>query len=398
MPNNKRQHFVPKSTLKRFASDADAKQINLVNLKRAKVIRGASLRDQCYRDYFYGESGDLERQIALMEGQFDASISSIVQTESIAPTLKTTTELATLLSLQRSRTLLAEEEINAMMDQFSKLMMYGKIDREILEKVRIGIKDAAAFNVSQSLIVSPIMYDLKHFLLRNRTDVPFVISDNPVIQTNWFCHTKLPGRSGAGIGKAGLQVVMPISPRHAVLLHDANVYGAADSARVIEITKEEDADLLNELQWLNAYKNIYFSPTWSKEKIEQAMSWKRPTEILPQLNRLKAINNDGLYVPSGKTIFESPDADETRELVHFHGRELPKDFRIRGVTIRPKPRFWDNGSAASPKRDYVWDQIVKEFASAIERKQIKFSDFWLFVGEHRLAGQIGAWIRRAKRD
>jgi Protein of unknown function (DUF4238) len=369
-----------------------------LNLKRAKVIRGASLRDQCYRDYFYGKSAGLEKQIALMEGQFNALISNIVQTDAIAPTLRTTSELVTFVSLQRSRTLLAEEEINAMTDQLLKLMMHGRIDREVLEKARIEMKDAAAFNVTQSLVVSPIMYDLKHFLLLNRAGIPFVISDNPVIHTNWFCHAKLPGRSGAGIAKAGLQVVMPISPRHAILLHDANVYGAEASGRIIEITKEEDADLLNELQWLNAYKNVYFPPAWSEDKIQQALSWKRPAEILPQLSRLKAINDDGLYTPSGKTIFEPPDADQTRELIHFHGRELPKDFRIRGVTIKSKPRFWDNGSVASPKRDHIWDRIVEEFISAVQQNKIKFSDFWLFVSEHPLTGRIGGWIRRAKRD
>ena len=190
---------------------------------------------------------------------------------------------------------------------------------------------------------------------------------------------------------------MPISPRHAILLHDANVYGADASGRVIEIRKTEDVDLLNELQWINAFKNVYFPPDWSDEKIQQALDWQRPAQILPQLNRLKAIN-DSQYVQSGKGIFDPPDANEPRELIHFQGRELPKDIRIRGLKIKSNPQFWDNGSMASPKRDHIWDQIVSDFISAVERKEIKFSDFWLFVGDHPLAGNTGRWIRRAKRD
>jgi hypothetical protein len=93
-------------TLNAFATDTGGAIFiganrGLVNLKRAKVIRGASLRDQCYRDYLYGKSAGLEKQIALMEGQFNALISNIVQTDAIAPTLRTTSELVTFVSLQR---------------------------------------------------------------------------------------------------------------------------------------------------------------------------------------------------------------------------------------------------------------------------------------------------------
>src|ERR1700730_14803707 len=157
MPHNKRQHFVPKFLLKNFASDSDGRQISLINLKRMLVVRGASLKEQCYRDYFYGTSNVLEKQLGVMEGRFAARISEMLQSGNVLRSLEVRSDLVILLALQRSRTLLAEEETNAMADQFAKLMMYNKIDREVLKKTEIRIKEAASQSVLLSLILSPIM-------------------------------------------------------------------------------------------------------------------------------------------------------------------------------------------------------------------------------------------------
>jgi hypothetical protein len=137
MPDNKRQHFVPRSILKHFTSDEDGKQINLINLTRRKIICGASLRLQCYRDYFYDKSLSLEKQIGIMEGHFSKLISDLIESNVVSSDLKTGRGLITFAALQRSRTLLAEEEINAMVDQISKLMMHGRVDRDVLEKAKI---------------------------------------------------------------------------------------------------------------------------------------------------------------------------------------------------------------------------------------------------------------------
>ena len=76
MPDNKRQHYVPKSVLRRFACDLDRdpepRQINLVNISRLKIVREASLKEQCYRDYFYGQKTAVEKQLSLLEGFYSA--------------------------------------------------------------------------------------------------------------------------------------------------------------------------------------------------------------------------------------------------------------------------------------------------------------------------------------
>jgi hypothetical protein len=79
----------------------------------------------------------LEKQIGIMEGHFSKLMSDLIESNVVSSDLKTGRDLITFAALQRSRTLLAEEEINAMVDQISKLMMHGRVDRDVLEKAKI---------------------------------------------------------------------------------------------------------------------------------------------------------------------------------------------------------------------------------------------------------------------
>ena len=207
-----------------------------------------------------------------------------------------------------------------MSDQFAKLIMYNRFDREFLEKINVEIKNAAAQNVVQSLKFCPIMYDLKHFLIINRTATPFIISDNPVLHTNWFCHSQLPGRSAAGTAKSGLQIFMPIAPQYAVLLHDKYVYQADSSDHVLQLRNEQEVDSINEIQWLNAYKNIYFPPSFDNAHVEQCLSWPRNDGKFSGVRRLNPTGNVGEYVATDKTHLDPPDDGVTRELVLFAGK------------------------------------------------------------------------------
>lgn len=394
MPENKKHHYVPKMILRNFASDSDRKQINLINIGSKRVIYAASLRDQCQKDYLYGRDGVFEKSLAAMEGAFHRIIDRLIATDTIGRDFQTKCHIIELLALQKARTLQAEEEVNKMTDQFAKLMAYGRVDRDVLEKLRLELTDAAAGNVVQALMLCPIMYDLKHFLVVNRTPTPFIISDNPVLQTNWFCHARLPGRSAAGIAKSGLQIFMPIAPHNAVFLHDKYVYDADTSNQVVEVRNRREVDSINEIQWLNAYRNIYFPPSFNGSHVEQCLAWAREENRLGQLKRLKPTNQAGVYVATDKTVFDAPDEDVTTELLHFGAPESAKDIRLASVRIRQKPVYFDDGSAASPRRDLIWAEIVEEFAERVQNKRLPFDKLWESASSHPLFSRVGPEIRR----
>jgi hypothetical protein len=351
MPDNKRQHYVPKSTLRHFACDADERQINIINIKRGRIISRASLRDQCYRDYFYGKATQVEQNLCQMEGIFAGLARKMIGSNKIDRL--DGLHIVMMIALQRARTLRAEEEINGMVDKMAKLMMFNRVSEEELRKVRVGLTDSASFMVGQALALSPITLDLKQFLIVNQSSVPFIISDNPVVVTNWFCRVRLPSRSSAGMTRSGLQMFMPLSPKHALLLHDNNVYQTDCENNVIVIIREQDAAGFNELQWFNAHKNVYFPPSLGEEHVEGLLKTERSQEELFSFQRLESTEDANTFRSTDKDEFAPPSENVTSELLHFSAKPLPKDIRVRGVKIRARPRYHDDGSMGSPRRDPI---------------------------------------------
>ncbi|MBZ9892974.1 DUF4238 domain-containing protein [Mesorhizobium sp. BR1-1-6] len=398
MADNKRQHYVPKSTLRYFALDLTSnpkpRQIRLVNIASQKVIPSASLKEQCYRDYFYGKNLATEKALGDMEGYFANLIRKMSTTGSIDE--RDGWHLIHMVALQKARTLRAEEEYNSMADRMMKLLMYNRIDEKALRSLKIGLKDAANQNVAFALAMSPLLLDLKRFLVVNETATPFVIADNPVVSTNWFGRKKDPNRM-AGMTRAGLQICLPLSPKFALLLHDSNVYVSDAKNNIITIRRREEASALNELQWLNAHKNVYLPPTFSQDDLEAMMAIERPTGPLAGFTRAERVGDDDSFLVTDKDEFAAPTDGVKSELVIVSAPVLPKDVRLRAVKIRNKPQYFDDGSAGSFQRDPVWEEIVRQYAERVRRKEATLSNFMGYVSNHPLEPQIGPWLKRASR-
>ncbi|WNJ87943.1 DUF4238 domain-containing protein [Bosea sp. 685] len=356
MADNKQQHYVPKATLRHFACDPDRQPkprlINLINISRGKVVRGASLADQCYRDYFYGKDTRVEKALGGAEGYFASLVRKMITTRSIDE--RDGWHLVQMVSLQRGRTLRAEQELNGMTDKMIKLFMFNKIGEDDLRRVRIGLEGAARLNVAQSLAISPMLLDLKRFLIVNETSVPFVIADNPVVSTNWFGRKNDPRRM-VGIARSGLQMILPLTPKFALMMHDNNVYNAESDHNVIALANSAEASALNELQWMNAYQNVYSPPTLEHERVEALLRIPRPEGSLYEFKRLERLADDGKFQATDKDEFSPPSEGVKSELVVHSARALPRDARLRAVRLRDKAVVFDDGSMASPQRDPVWE-------------------------------------------
>jgi len=75
MPDNKKQHYVPKFYLRFFSQDG--KNISLYNLKTKKVHCDVPLSSQCYEDYFYGNI-EIEKNNSQLEGKYSEIIKKII--------------------------------------------------------------------------------------------------------------------------------------------------------------------------------------------------------------------------------------------------------------------------------------------------------------------------------
>jgi hypothetical protein len=104
----------------------------------------------------------------------------------------------------------------------------------------------------------PLVLDLKIKILINRSSEDFITSDHPVAKTNQYSFGILDG-GVTGWAVKGLQVFVPISPRHTIMFYDEKIYkvGTRRSDEVF-VAQNSDVDALNTLQLLNAHENVYF--------------------------------------------------------------------------------------------------------------------------------------------
>lgn len=283
-----------------------------------------------------------------------------------------------------------------MTNRMTKLLMHGHLDENSMRNINIIVKDCINHSISINLKHSPLLLDLKRFLIVNETTTPFVIADNPVVSTNWFGRKKDPRRM-AGITRAGLQMCLPLSPKFALLLHDSNVYISEERNNVITIKKREDVKILNELQWLNAHKNVYLPPNFSQNDLEAMIVSKRLSGPLIGITRAEKVGDSDSFMVTDKDEFAAPTKGVKSELVAFSASVLPKDIRLQAIKIREKPKYFDDGSMGSFERDPVWQEIVSDYARYARNSENNLSNFIEHMSNHPLVSQIGPWFKRAIR-
>jgi hypothetical protein len=104
-----------------------------------------------------------------------------------------------------------------------------------------------------------VLSNLHMHLFINRSPEHFITSDNPVVLYNQFCEG-VRSQGVLGWACAGIQVMLPLSPTHLLILYDPTIYRipAKDGAGHSTLTKLADVKSLNALQILNANRSIYF--------------------------------------------------------------------------------------------------------------------------------------------
>ncbi len=124
--------------------------------------------------------------------------------------------------------------------------------------------------------------DLRVLILRNRSRVDFVTSDDPAIATNRVFLQRMHDPN-FGLVNIGAMMAMPLGPRHAVICYDHESYAPVGrSGCYLDVIRDQDAIALNELQHLNSISNIYFAgPIANGERVRAAfaaVAHRRPAD------------------------------------------------------------------------------------------------------------------------
>lgn len=266
MTNVKRQHYVPKFYLRRFSYKNNKKQIGVFNTKTLFFFETAKLKTQSYKPYFYGKDGTIENAFKPVEDKASQLINKISR-DNYAPQ-KQTEDYAILsffLILSNLRNLATSEKINQSEDNFKKII---EGHGNLMKGYDFSIKNAVGFGLS--MIIEAILFslDLEFKVIVNKTSIPFITSDNPVVKYNQYLeYRKWPGGI-TGFTTLGIQYFLPLDPQTMIIFYDPWTYKVGErKQKVIDVNSTTEISDLNLLHFLNCNETIYFNHQTGKEEI-----------------------------------------------------------------------------------------------------------------------------------
>lgn len=265
MPTNKNQHFVPKCYMKAFTANREGKRISLLNINQKLFIDKAPVKSQCSSDYFYGSDDKLEQAIQKVERSYAATVKEILQDE-----YKLTKPHATILKkfwlLQQSRTEASATET----ERHARALQN---DLELPSDYALNIKEAVQLRMRIYAENTRCVDDLKVCLLKNTSNRTFITSDNPAVMTNQWHLSKLKLRAfGFGYQSAGVIAILPLSPYVCMLAYDSDMHKIESNNGWLKIKKDRDIEAINQFQFLECEKNIYFSHLECKEYLSSSLA------------------------------------------------------------------------------------------------------------------------------
>jgi hypothetical protein len=272
-PKKKRNHYVPQLVLRNFS--ADGRTIAILLLSNGRRIAGASLRDQCYEDYFYGKSPEVEDRFAAHEARIAAILRPLNLDRLERLNADELADIRAFVFEQRQRTLAAATanllSNAAMMDYAIEVgFAVSDQDRRLFQEEQ---RAPQRFMIDTMASHAPLISDLEvKFLIpsltshRNKTRPPgaLVISDAAVACYNQWAehHPKFSSYSGyTGIASKGLQWFYPFAPDLCICVYDPTVYLYGSPRSRVCRPGSRDVLLLNTLQALHAHECLYYVPS-----------------------------------------------------------------------------------------------------------------------------------------
>lgn len=264
MAEHKNQHFLPEMLQRRFATDIDQRQISLIHL-RSKTVKTGPIDGQGSKDYFYGKDLVLEKSFISIEGAATTLLNDIEAGRIPAERSKEHSLLAFFIALQWCRTPAAAVEVNATTDAMAQAIVAGHHKRGLLApdsemaEFKVTKKNAVSDAVKLVPDCYPALLDLKIAVLRNETNVEYILSDlGASFHNQWRQIDKSQGY--VGFGERGVQVFFAISPRCLVLLYDEEVYSVGRRRNpVVVLTNRSDVIQLNKVQAESSSSCVYFT-------------------------------------------------------------------------------------------------------------------------------------------
>lgn len=330
MAKNKKQHYVPKTYLKRFAN---GKLFFVLNAENGEIYENVAYGDQCQESYFYGTDLEWETRLNLMEDQWGMVLDKVCSGAIVEENDKKLLKQFALYQYQRT---VSRNQFNVLSykesaREFAKT--YLKRD-EITDEEAGGVFDEYAKKMTSpqkvlemTASLEAVITDLKVMIIDCKTRTKLISSDAPVICINPF------EQHAVGFGCMGLVIFYPVCDSKLVVIYDGKMYKANE--KITAIYEEEEIYHLNAYQYISA-EHIVFG----KEKKDLEFITKKVTE-----ERLK--NREVNPVQSLGPIESKLIAVSNKRIIHecnFSFTNLSHEVRkIPMVCREAVPRKWEKG-------------------------------------------------------
>jgi hypothetical protein len=377
MPSNKKHHFVPRFYLRRFSPDGAS--INLHNISSGRTVLRANLRNQAYRDYFYGRALEVEHALAGVEAEVAAVLRKIDECQSLPPPFSPDhVTLVTHLVMQQARTQYEAEALNEINDAMVQRIMGPTMAAEGIDltEFKVNLAEPAAFAVAIASRIAPLALDLHYKLLIDQTGDGFVTSDNPVAACNPLLSFRRFG-SNCGVASKGLQLYFPIDSAKVILFYDGEAYRVGSNASiVVNVNNPADVHAINTLQMVAAGANIYFRG----EHLDiAALRRKAKPYYRTRKARFRVLNEKDTSSERSEILASSREDVRTNlSLTFMSVRTAMKKWR----EIARRPRL----QPAAEVRNPPLVEAFREFEEEVKKGRSQPTDF--------LQGMIEAYARR----
>jgi hypothetical protein len=334
MPSQKNQHYVPRCALRPFSLDTEGRAINTYILAAQSSVQNAPLKSQCSKDYFYGKDLKAEKALGDLEGHYARVLTLLTEGSNLSEADEDWLRLFTVI--QSRRTERAVAEVAAFQESLVDTIFQDHADQRPPELTH---QQLVALSMNGGLAMHDYARDLKFVVLRNKTPVDFIISDNPAMTTNKLAFEKWDDKS-FGIINSGAILVLPLTPRLSALFFDIGIYSVSipRGTRFVDVSSPTDIAAMNHFQHLNAHRSLYFSNWDDREAIaKQASAAARTSgEVKHEITTL--IHDQSISGP-GQAFRQGTEEEQSKSA----------ELMIKGSVIHPAPAQWPSFLKYRPK-------------------------------------------------
>ena len=272
-------------------------------------------------------------------------IAKIIDTETLPKrNSEEHSKVLTFALLSQQRNPVHADTFNQSTDKLMKLV-YGKSEefKDIIDNFEFGFENASLLGLAHLAQLILIGSDLSFKLLINETDAPFTTSDNPVVKYNMVLEQKGAHGGITGIGCIGLQIFLPLSPNHLILLYDEDCYAVGTPGKDSFIVRDKKVvDDINLLHFLNCEESIYFNDEVDESYVRllhsRSASFERANQVLVTEHGL--LDKQGRVRPNESIIHTRTTDCKTKLSIPFiklSGRARKYEVGTKGGHIRPIP-------------------------------------------------------------